>query len=129
MLGAMSDDDLGRRRHQLMIEISRLGPCLPGTLTERTMSCASPGCHCHADPPIRHGPYRQWTRKVAGKTVTRTLTPEQAARYRPWLDNKRRLDELVALVEQLAVAEMARNELWPDPDAPPADRRRRGPAG
>jgi hypothetical protein len=121
----MSAEELAERRRDVMAEIGRLGPCLPGTLTERTTACASPGCHCHADPPVRHGPYRQWTRKVAGKTVTKTLTPEQAERYRPWLDNKRRLDELVALVEQLAVAEMASNDRWPDPDAPPPDRRRR----
>ena len=28
-----------------------------------------------------HGPYYKWTRKVAGKTVNATLTPEQAARF------------------------------------------------
>lgn len=37
----------------------------------------TPGCRCKADPPQLHGPYWQWTRKVAGKTVT--LPPPQSA--------------------------------------------------
>jgi len=41
------------------------------------------------------------TRKVDGKTVTKLLTPEQLARYQPWLDNARRLRELVSELETL----------------------------
>jgi hypothetical protein len=35
-----------------------------------------------------------WTRKVENKTVTRTLTPDQAEGLQPLLDNARRLREL-----------------------------------
>ena len=48
---------------------------------------------CKAEPPVLHGPYLHWTRTLAGKTVTRTLTQEQASRYQPWFDNARRLRE------------------------------------
>jgi hypothetical protein len=44
-----------------------------------------------ADPPQPHGPYYQWTRKVASKTVGRWLSPEQAADYQIFIDNHRRL--------------------------------------
>lgn len=56
-------------------------------------------CRCKADPPVLHVPYPHWTRTVAGKTVTRTLTPEQAARYQPWFGNARRLRELIRDLE------------------------------
>lgn len=120
----MDPTDIARRRAEVLEELGGLGPCLPGSITERTTRCASKGCHCQDDPDARHGPYRLWTRKVAGKTVTRTLDADQADRYRPWLDNKRRLDELVAELEQLSMLEMAHHERWPAPEAPPPDRRR-----
>ena len=72
---------------------------LPGTLASRFMRCGKPNCRCKADPPVLHGPYLHWTRTVAGKTVTRTLTPEQAERYQPWFDNARRLRELLTALE------------------------------
>jgi hypothetical protein len=72
------------------------GLALPGTLIERHVRCGKPGCRCHADPPVLHGPYWQWTRKVAGKTITRLVPDEQLDDYRQWLDNDRRLRALVA---------------------------------
>lgn len=72
---------------------------LPGTLARRFMRCGKANCRCKADPPILHGPYHHWTRTVAGKTVTRTLTEEQAARYRPWFENARRLRQLTSELE------------------------------
>lgn len=72
---------------------------LPGTLASRFMRCGKQNCRCKAGPPFLHGPYLHWTRTVAGKTVTRTLTPEQASRYQPWFDNARRLRELLTELE------------------------------
>jgi hypothetical protein len=72
---------------------------LPGTLASRFMRCGKANCRCKAQPAILHGPYLHWTRTVAGKTVTRTLTPEQASRYQPWFDNARRLRELLTELE------------------------------
>ena len=69
----------------------------------RDFSAARP-CACHADPPVLHGPYWQWTRKVAGKTVTRLVPDEQLDDYRQWLDNHRRLRALVAELEALTLA-------------------------
>lgn len=75
------------------------GYALPGTLASRYMRCGKPNCRCKAEPSVPHGPYRHWTRTVAGKTVTRTLTAEQAERYQPWFDNARRLRGLLAELE------------------------------
>src|SRR6266542_4463323 len=59
---------------------------------------------CLADPPVLHGPYWQWTRKVAGKTITRLVPDEQLDDYQQWLDNHRRLRALVAELEALTLA-------------------------
>ena len=64
--------------------------------------CGYAHCRCRADPPQLHGPYHQWTRKIAGKTVTRILTDDQLADYRPWFDNQRRLRDLITEFEILS---------------------------
>ena len=71
------------RRAEITTELAAIGFCLPGTLTARRTRCSSPGCRCRSEPPLLHGPYYSWTRKIAGKTVTRTLSPAQAERYEP----------------------------------------------
>ena len=83
-------------------ELASLGLALPGTLIERHVRCGKPGCRCHADPPARHGPYHQHTCKIAGKTVTRRLTTEQADRYREQIANRRTLDRLIVEMEQIS---------------------------
>ncbi|MFH5824760.1 DUF6788 family protein [Georgenia sp. AZ-5] len=95
------------RRAALTAEIAALGLPLPGSLVERHTRCGNPNCRCHADPPQLHGPYLTWTRKVEGKTVTRTLSTEQAEQIRPLLDNARRLRELISELETLAVRQIA----------------------
>ena len=85
-------------------ELASLGLALPGTLIQRHVRCGKPGCRCHADPPVLHGPYWQWTRKTGGKTITRLVPDEQLNDYRQWLDNHRRLRALVAELEALTLA-------------------------
>ena len=107
----MPDPDI--RRRQILKEIAQLGFCLPGSVVDRTSRCGNPNCRCHADPAHLHGPYRSWTRKVAGKTVTRRLDDDQLARYGPWFDNARRLRQLVAELELLSVRAAEDAEGWP----------------
>ena len=85
---------------------------LPGTLTERMTRCGRPNCRCHAAPPVLHGPYHQWTRKVGGKTVTRLLTDDQLADYGPWFANQRRLRALVTELETLSLAIAEADPRW-----------------
>jgi hypothetical protein len=81
--------------------IARSGRVLAGTITERRTHCGRPGCRCMADPPQPHGPYYQWTRKVRAKTVGRWLNAAQHDDYAPWIDNHRRIRELLARLEQI----------------------------
>jgi hypothetical protein len=92
------------RAASIAAELASIGLALPGTLIERRVRCGKPGCRCHADPPVLHGPYWQWTRKTGGKTVTRLVADDQLGDYREWLDNDRRLRALVAELEALTLA-------------------------
>ena len=107
----MPDSDT--RRQQILAEIAELGYCLPGSVVDRTSRCGNPNFHCHHYPDQLHGPYRSWTRKVAGKTVTRRLNDDQLNRYRPWFDNARRLRQLVTELETLSAQTAENNEGWP----------------
>jgi hypothetical protein len=92
------------RAARITAEIAGLGLALPGTLLHRATRCGYARCRCHADPPELHGPYWQWTRKQNGKTVTRLVPDDQVDDYQQWMDNHRRLRELVAELEDLTLA-------------------------
>jgi uncharacterized protein DUF6788 len=101
----VANDELTRlqRRYQAaQDQVRTLGFIAPGSVIERYTVCGTPGCRCHADPPNRHGPYFQYTRKLSGKTLTRRLNAEQADRYREWIANRRKLDELTTEMDELS---------------------------
>jgi len=87
--------------------IARSGMVLPGSITQRRTRCG-----CHADPPRLHGPYWQWTRKIAAKTICRWLSADQHRDYQPWIDNDRRLRELLARLESLGAAAFDADPRW-----------------
>jgi len=89
---------------QLAAELATVGFISPGSLVSRYTSCGKPGCRCQADPPQRHGPYYQWSRAVAGKTVSRRLNETEAELYRSWIGNRRRLEQIIAQMEQTSAA-------------------------
>src|SRR3954471_7230393 len=99
-------------QRRITAELSTIDFALPGSIVERRMRCGQRRCRCKNDPPQLHGPYLQWTRKVNGKTVTRTLTPEQFARYQGWLANARRLRELTPEPETLTLQAVQQAEGW-----------------
>ena len=100
------------------------GLALPGTLTVRAYACGKPSCRCHADPPRLHGPYAEWTRKIAGKTITRRLTPAELAEYQPLFDNAKKLRALLAELQDLTLeiietaAPSSRKPAEPEPRPP-----------
>jgi len=92
--------------------IARSGMVLPGSISQRRTRCGRRNCACHADPPRLHGPYWQWTRKVAAKTVCRWLSDDQHRDYQPWIDNDRRLHDLLARLEALGTAAFEADPRW-----------------
>ena len=86
-----------------LANIARTGDVLPGSITERLTRCGRAGCACHGDPPRRHGPYWHWTRKVANKTVGKYLSKDQAQECQRWIENDRRIRELISRLEQIGI--------------------------
>ena len=117
----------------LLRALSHLGYFRRGTLLKRFMPCGKPGCACQASPPRLHGPYYQWTRKVAGKTVTVRLTHEQADLLAGWIATGREMDKIIAKMEHLSLRATDRllKELPPPMRNTPAARARdtRAPKG
>jgi len=116
-------DDPARRHQQIQAELARIGITLPGSLTSRTTRCQRPGCHCHASPPVLHGPYPTSTRKISGRSVTKTLTPQEAERLRPYFTAHRRLRQLITELEAVSM------ELAARPPAPGTPEDQPGEAG
>jgi len=91
------------RHRALLSELADLGLVLRGSIARRMTRCGNPSCGCKASPPRLHGPYYLWTRKVAGKTVTAQLPPEQAAFCLDWSRNMRKLDRIVRELQAIGL--------------------------
>jgi hypothetical protein len=102
------------RYRSLQAQLTELGFISSGSVVRRHTFCGKAGCRCQADPPQPHGPYWQWTRKVGGKTVSRRLTPREAALYREWIANSRRLSAIVGEME--TVSQRAAELILGDPE-------------
>ncbi|MGH9062564.1 MAG: DUF6788 family protein [Acidimicrobiales bacterium] len=90
------------RYRDLARSLAEIGFIASGSVTRRLTHCNRAGCRCGADPPRLHGPYYQWTAKVAGKTVTRRLSETEAALYAEWIANDRRLRRIVDDMRKVA---------------------------
>ncbi len=100
---ASSLERLELRHRALLSELANLGLVLRGSIARRMTRCGQPTCGCKASPPRLHGPYYLWTRKVAGKTVTAQLTPEQAVFCQAWNRNMRRLDRIMRELQSIGL--------------------------
>ncbi len=95
-------ESLQRRYRQLALQIAEIGFILKGSVVQRSSRCGTSTRHCHADPPQLHGPYWHWSTAVAGKTVNRHLSPQQAALFLEGLDNRKRREALLAKMHELS---------------------------
>jgi hypothetical protein len=83
LIGAPLTDSLPNLlddRSHLLEELSQLGDFHPGSITNATRRCGKPNCHCAKPSDPGHGPHRQLTQKIDGKTVTQTLSSPEAVR-------------------------------------------------
>ena len=93
---------LSERYRRLAGQLAEVGWILKGSVVERYVPCGHPGCRCHAEPPQLHGPYWQWSTAVNAKTVSRRLSEQQAQQYREWIDNRKRLEAILAQMHEIA---------------------------
>lgn len=104
----MSTSDAKAKLEALKREILRLGFVRPGSLVRRFMPCGKASCRCMATPPQLHGPYFEWSYKVAGKTRTKRLTEEQAKLCKEWIRDHKALKRIVRQMERVSLAETDR---------------------
>jgi len=109
---------------KLKAALMTLGDLQPGSLSEQYNVCGTPGCHCKADPPRKHGPYYQVSFTWQGRSRSQFVRREHVATVRQHLRTYQRLR---ALVEQWIAAglELSRLRLT---EAPSPSSRRRSPA-
>ena len=93
--------ELTERFRGLAAEVSGVWPYVGGTVNTHYVRCGKPNCHCAKGPG--HGPYTDWTRKIAGKTVTRRLSESQAAVLRELTENGRRRRQVLRAMDEASV--------------------------
>jgi hypothetical protein len=103
-------------KERICRQLGAIGLVLPGSIVDRWTRCGKTPCRCKDDPPQLHGPYPQWSRTVAGQNTTRLLSPEQVERYRPLVEEAKRLRELVRELEVLCVEQVEAPEGWGPPE-------------
>ena len=97
----------------LRAHLADLGFFCKGTLLERRLTCGKPNCACAQQPARRHGPYFEWTYKVAAKTVNVRLSPDAVAVYREGTAEWRRLRTLLGRLERLSRRALSRKARSP----------------
>lgn len=88
---------------ELLRSLGGIGHIFPGSIATRFMPCGKSYCGCATDSSKRHGPYYEWTRKLAGKTVSVRLTAEQAQLYKGWIVNRRRLKKILTRMQAVSI--------------------------
>ena len=72
-----------RKIEQVMAKLAKLGPMIPGSISEQWNVCGTPGCQCK-DPvkPVKHGPYYQLSFTAGGKSSSMFVKKEDLAEAR-----------------------------------------------
>jgi hypothetical protein len=93
---------LQEKQQELAQQLSSIGFIWSGTISKRMLTCGKPSCPCHTDPEAKHGPYYYWTTKKGGKTVSRSLSQEQAIILQEWIGNRRVLEHITEQMKKLS---------------------------
>ena len=67
---------------------------------------------CHPGTVRVAASHQAEAQKIAAKTICRWLSPDQHRDYTPWIDNDRRLRELLARLEALGTAAAEADPRW-----------------
>ena len=93
-----------RRAEQIRERLGRIGPMLPGSISEQWNVCGTPGCRCKdVEKPVKHGPYYQLSYTVGGRSSTMFIKKEDLAEARRRL---KRYAQFKALCTELVQADV-----------------------
>jgi hypothetical protein len=79
---------------------------LNGSLAKQYKQCGKLNCRCYEDKKFWHGPYLIWTRKVKGKTVTKTLNKSQATAVKKAIKEMKELNYIIEKWKTLSLKEI-----------------------
>ncbi len=96
-------DEIEKKYLLLKKKMDKIGFISTGSVMKVYNTCGRPDCNCYKDKSKRHGPYNVWTRKVNAKTVTRTLTDEQAKLAQKCIKNMRKIEKIIDEMKDLSV--------------------------
>ena len=95
------------RFFELQPELQKLHFFCKGTVIARMMKCGQPACPCHQDASKRHGPYWEWTYKLAAKTVNVRLNPVAGPIYKTASQQYHLLKSILRRMEKLSHTALA----------------------
>ena len=90
---------------ELKKKILGVGYICKGSIVPSYRKCGKAYCRCAKarDKKEMHGPYLLWTRKIKSKTVTKKLSENQALLCNEFIQNSRKLDEILEQMKKLSV--------------------------
>ena len=91
---------------QLKSKIESKERILNGSLARQYKQCGKQNCRCSEDKKFWHGPYLIWTRKVKGKTVTKTLNKSQATAVKKAIKEMKQLNLIIERWKALSLKEI-----------------------
>ncbi len=95
---------------QLRGKLAKLGPILPGSISEQWNVCGTPGCRCKdAKNPVKHGPYYQLSFTVGGRSSTMFIKKEDLPEVRLRLKRYQRFKTLCGELVHSCVALARKN--------------------
>ena len=100
----MTMDDLARRHQQIQAELAQIGIALPGSSNQPHHPLPAARLPLPRQParPARPLPHLD-PQSRSSCSITKTLTPEEAERLRPYFTAHRRLRQLITELEALSI--------------------------
>lgn len=87
--------DTADRISELLKQLAKLGPMLPGTVSEQWNKCGKKSCRCKdKENPQKHGPYYQLSYSIGGKSSTMFIKPQDLEDARKRQENYREFKRL-----------------------------------
>ena len=101
-----------RKIVRLKEKLVKLGPMLPGSISEQWNVCGTPRCQCK-DPekPMKHGPYYQLSFTIGGKSSTMFVKKEDLPEARRRLKNYEKFKTLCTELLHAYIALSRKNGL------------------
>ena len=93
---------MNKKVHKIKNNIINIDFILSGTILKKYKQCGKINCRCFKNKKHWHGPYYIWTRKENGKTITKTLTKNQAQSCLKAFKNMKKLNQSLKAWKQIS---------------------------